>query len=82
MKNYALNGEAGIHKEFHDMIVRGVWRNMKKRDIPKGRRCIKCDFVREFVHDGFLQIVFVHTNVEYSPYPPIVQKTGCLLFHN
>jgi hypothetical protein len=28
----------GIKKEFHDMIKRRVWRNMKSNNLPRGRR--------------------------------------------
>jgi hypothetical protein len=29
-----------IRKEFREMLKRGIWRNMKRRDIPAGRRTI------------------------------------------
>ena len=46
---------AGIRKEFHDMIVRKVWRNMKKKDVPKGRRCIKCRWVFDLKRNGIFR---------------------------
>jgi len=41
-----------IRKEFRSMIERKVWRNMKRRDIPQGRRCVKCKWVFEIKRDG------------------------------
>ena len=32
---------AAIKKEFHDMIRRGVWRTINRRDLPQGRRLVK-----------------------------------------
>jgi hypothetical protein len=43
---------AGIHKEFHDMIARGVWNNMKEKDVPKGCHCIKLQWVCEVKRNG------------------------------
>ena len=34
------------------MIKRGVWRNMKRRDLPQGRRCIKSRWVFEIKRNG------------------------------
>ncbi|CAJ1934699.1 unnamed protein product, partial [Cylindrotheca closterium] len=41
-----------IRKEFCDMIRRGVWRKMKRRDLPYGRRCIKCKWVFKIKRNG------------------------------
>jgi len=30
-----------IRKEFRDMIKCKIWRQIKKRDIPPDRRCVK-----------------------------------------
>ena len=46
---------AGIHKEFRDMINRGVWRRMKRRDIPQGRQCIKNKWVFEIKRNGIFR---------------------------
>ena len=45
----------GIKKEFHDMIKRGVWRNMNRRDVPSGRRCIKSRWVFEIKRNGIFR---------------------------
>ena len=42
----------GIHKEFRDMINRGVWQCMKRRDIPQGRQCIKNKWVFKIKRNG------------------------------
>ena len=41
-----------IRKEFRDMIKRGVWRNKRRRDVPEGRRCVKCKWVFDIKRDG------------------------------
>jgi hypothetical protein len=41
-----------IRKEFRDMIARGVWRNMKRRDVPQGRRLVKSKWVFEIKRSG------------------------------
>ena len=41
-----------IRKEFTDMIRRGVWRVMKRRDLPGGRRCVKCKWVWKIKRNG------------------------------
>lgn len=41
-----------IRKEFHDMVSCGVWRNMKRKDVPQGRRLIKHKWVFEIKHSG------------------------------
>ena len=46
---------AGIRKEFHDMIKRGVWRNCNRRDVPSGRRCIKSRWVFEIKRNGIFR---------------------------
>src|SRR6056300_736434 len=41
-----------IRKEFKDMNTRKVWRKIKKRDIPEGRRCVKHKWVFNIKRDG------------------------------
>ena len=41
-----------IRKEFRDMINRGVWRQMKQRDLPSGRKSIKCKWVFKIKRNG------------------------------
>ena len=43
---------AAIHKEFRDMINRGVWRTIKRRDMPTGRRLVKNKWVFDIKRDG------------------------------
>ena len=45
----------GIKKEFHDMIKRGVWRNVNRKDVPSGRRCIKNRWVFEIKRNGIFR---------------------------
>ena len=37
------------------MIARGVWRNMKKNDVQKGRHCIKSRWVFEIKRNGIFR---------------------------
>jgi len=41
-----------IRKEFHDMIKRGVWRTIKRRDVPADRRLVKSKWVFDVKRDG------------------------------
>jgi hypothetical protein len=41
-----------IRKEFRDMLARGVWRNMKKSDVPNGRRLVKHKWVFDIKRNG------------------------------
>ena len=41
-----------IRKESHDMIRRGVWRTMKRRDVPTNRRLVKSKWVFDVKRDG------------------------------
>jgi hypothetical protein len=45
----------GIKKEFHDMIKQGVWRNMKRNDVPSGRQCVKNRWVFEIKQNGIFR---------------------------
>ena len=41
-----------IKKEFHKMIERGVWRKIKKADMPDGKRCVKHKWVFNIKRNG------------------------------
>jgi len=41
-----------IRKEFRDMLARGVWRNIKKSDVPSGRRLVKHKWVFDIKRNG------------------------------
>jgi Reverse transcriptase (RNA-dependent DNA polymerase) len=58
---------AAIRKEFRDMIKRGVWRNMKKKDIPKGRRCIKSRWVFDVKRNGIFRARLVACGYSQVP---------------
>ena len=45
----------GIKKEFKDMINRGVWRNIKRSEVPKNRRCIKSRWVFDVKRNGIFR---------------------------
>ncbi len=66
-----------IHKEFRDMLRRGVWRVMERAHMPGGRRCVKCKWVFTIKRDGryrarlvacgYSQIPGVDFTEHYSP---------------
>ncbi|KAL7460372.1 hypothetical protein ACHAXS_000826 [Conticribra weissflogii] len=41
-----------IKKEFHDMNKRGVWKIIKKSEIPANRRCVKCKWIFKIKRNG------------------------------
>ena len=46
------NWRVAIHKEFKDMIRRGVWDVIERSSIPEGRRLIGSKRVFKAKHDG------------------------------
>ena len=66
-----------ILKEFGDMKSRKVWKVMKRKDMPKNRRCVKCKWVFKIKRDGtfrarlvacgYSQIPGVDFSDNYSP---------------
>ena len=41
-----------IRKEFRGMLNRGVWRTIKRRDMPSGRRLVKNNWIFDIKRDG------------------------------
>jgi hypothetical protein len=41
-----------IRKEFRDMETRKVWKKIKRRDMPRGRRCVKNKWVFKIKRNG------------------------------
>ena len=66
-----------IRKEFHDMISRGVWRKIKRRDMPQDRRCVRHKWVfkikrngvyrARLVACGYSQIAGVDFDANFAP---------------
>ena len=52
-----------IHKEFRDMIRRGVWRNIKKSQVPRDRRCVKCKWILKIKRNGVFEHAQCHADV-------------------
>ena len=74
---------AAIKKELRDMIKRGVWRSMKRRDIPPGRRCVKCRWVFEIKRSGRFRARLVACGYSQVPgidfentYAPTINDTS------
>ena len=78
---------AAICKEFHDMVKRKVWRQIKKRDIPPDRRCVKCKWVFKIKRNGVFQARLVACGYSQIPgvdftenYSPVVNDIRFRLF--
>ena len=56
-----------IRKEFRDMIKRGVWRVMKRRDMPNGRKTIKCKWVFKVKRNGIFRARLVACGYSQIP---------------
>ena len=69
--------QTAIRKEFHDMIKRGVWRRIKKREVPSDRRTIGSKWVFKCKRDGryrarlcglgYTQIADIDFNANFAP---------------
>ena len=66
-----------IRKELGDMNKRGVWRKIKRSEVPRDRRCVKCKWVfkikrngvfrARLVACGYSQIAGVDFTENYAP---------------
>ena len=56
-----------IKKEFHSMIVRQVWRKIKRRDMPRGRRCVKSKWVFDVKRSGLFKVRLVACGYSQIP---------------
>lgn len=45
----------GIAKEIGNMVSRGVWKDIQRKDLPSGHRCIKCRWVFEVKRNGIFR---------------------------
>jgi hypothetical protein len=70
-----------IKKDFHDMIKRGVWRNMKPNDVPSSRRCVKNCWVFEIKRNGIFRSSLVACGYSQIPgvdftesYAPVINN--------
>ena len=71
------NWQAAINKEFDEMNKKKVWEIIKKEDIPKNRRTIKCKWIfkikrngvfrARLVACGYSQIPGVDFNESFAP---------------
>ena len=48
-----------IHKEFNDMNNHGVWRKIKKADIPSEHRCVKNQWFFKIKRNGVFRACLV-----------------------
>ena len=56
-----------IKKEFGDMLKRGVWKNFKRQDMPKDRRCVKCKWVFKVKRTGVFRARLVACGYSQVP---------------
>ena len=66
-----------IRKEFHDMIKRGVWRQIERKEVPSDRRTIGSKWVFKRKRDGryrarlcglgYTQVAGVDFNANFAP---------------
>ena len=72
----------GIHKEFRKMNEQGVWRKRQRRDIPTGRRCVKCKWIFEIKRNGIFRCRLVACGYSQIPgvdftesFSPVINDT-------
>lgn len=68
---------AAIRKEFHDMNARGVWRKIRRDNVPNDRRTVKCKWLfkikrngtyrARLVACGYSQIAGIDFSENYAP---------------
>ena len=51
-EKFRIRWRLAMKKDFFDMERRGVWKVIKRSEVPKGRRCIKCKWVFDVKRDG------------------------------
>ena len=56
-----------ITKEFKDMNRRKVWKKMKRRDIPEGRRCVKQKWIFKIKRNGVFRARLVACGYSQIP---------------
>ncbi len=66
-----------IRKEFHNMLKRGVWQRIKKKEVPKDRRTIGSKWVFTQKRDGryrarlcglgYTQVAGIDFNANFAP---------------
>ena len=56
-----------IRKEFRDMLKRGVWRHVNRKDIPSGRRLIGCKWVFKIKRNGIFRARLVALGYSQIP---------------
>ena len=49
----------GVQKEFKDFEKRGVWKVMKTRDMPSGRKLIGCKWVYKLKRNGCAEVAWL-----------------------
>ena len=56
-----------IHKEFKDMCNRGVWKKVKRSEVPSGRRCVKNKWVFTIKRNGVFRARLVACGYSQVP---------------
>jgi hypothetical protein len=56
-----------IKKEFYDMDSKKLWKTIRKENIPKGRRTIKCKLIFKIKRNGIFRARLVACGYSQVP---------------
>ena len=83
-EKFRIRWRAAIRKELHSLIyVRKVWRTIKRRDLPPGRRCVRSKWAFDVKRDGTFKVRLVACGCSQIPgvdfeesYSPVINDVS------